>query len=1063
MNSLKEDINEYKDENERIKVFLKIKPSIASDKIFYNVSRDKKTISLLDNLTLNDPKKTQKIELNKIFLYNDENSYIYEEIMRNCVKDSLEGENFTFISYGDSNSEKYSLIIGAPDCYENINNKGLLPRLLENYINKIDSDGILSDTISLNISYMFINNNNLIDLSQLMGRDKKSLEKITKDELIKKYSREIKVDDKKINYLKLIKKTPILKANDTLFFLLQMLSLFYKLEATSSHFLTWSYFIIIIYVTDNNGKNVSTLTFIIMPGNEILLHKSTKKKSYLEVERKDSISMMLKNNALECSYAVEDILQNLDIKNLNKDNKDQKREIKSKLFHIIQSLAFDVNNKSSIYDRRYVIIGSIFGNSGQITNIKDTLNFLFQCQKFSEIKLANKASKGDFFDSTFFTEKLRIKDDQIKDLESKLKTQDAKVENLQTILDNREHNIKALEDIYKKQIDLLKKDFGFEGEIDNLLSGDNKTPEYSFKLQIRNTTDNNKLKNLKIEELKKQIVKIERDIKQQKILINMRQGHETMLEMIKTIRESKDKKKKENEIRNLLADKIEELEMKNKLLEKKILGLKNEIKSKKSLLNELPNIFSNNMNLIDNLNKLENKLNDINNDYTLKLSGYRKEGIRKIHSEENKEKNIIIDKYENIMQQNKNYIIKIKNKFDNINTNFIKDKKAILDELVLLYKYIINIIILYRKIIISDSSIFLNKEKFDGILEKEEKNINPFKFPLLFDELGKIGYSHFQLNNKRVKPKLKIIKSKYYKDIKEEDSIMEMKNILLNKNNNKIDAMEKIKKNERIEKIIKEIKKGNKINKEQEIGPSVNEIKEQKKTAFHGIAKKNHYQLVSMTTEELQQYTKKFTDKIPIIENFISTYLDNIDNNHEFNPIKEKIGEINKKLKILNKKITEISNKYKNNSIKLENIDKNIQKLKNENYLMKRQLFGIDKKNVFSSIATNTSSYYMKRNKFAKRNLSNRDKIKINLNNFKNINNFNSLTTTSSNNAPVVSGQFTLITTSKSPEKNINTNIIGTILGSDKFYNTHRSDFFKNRPTSSYKAINPFFLVVDNL
>lgn len=56
MNSLKEDINEYKDENERIKVFLKIKPSIASDKIFYNVSRDKKTISLLDNLTLDDPK-----------------------------------------------------------------------------------------------------------------------------------------------------------------------------------------------------------------------------------------------------------------------------------------------------------------------------------------------------------------------------------------------------------------------------------------------------------------------------------------------------------------------------------------------------------------------------------------------------------------------------------------------------------------------------------------------------------------------------------------------------------------------------------------------------------------------------------------------------------------------------------------------------------------------------------------------------------------------------------------------------------------------------------------------
>ena len=1062
MNSLKEDINEYKDETERIKLFLKIKPSIASDKIFYNVSRDKKTISLLNNLTLDDQKKTQKIEVDKIFLYNDENSYIYEEIMRNCVKDSLEGENFTFISYGDSNSEKHSLIIGAPDCYENINNKGLLPRLLESYIDKIDSDGILSDTISLNISYMLINNNNLIDLSQLIGKERKSLEKITKDELIKKYSREIKIDDK-INYLKLIKKTPILKANDTLFFLLQMLSLFYRLEATSSHFLTWSYFIIIIYVTDNNGKTVSTLTFIIMPGNEILLHKFNKKKNYLGIERKDSISIMLKNNALEFSYAVENILQNFDIKNINEDIKDKKRGPQSKLFYLMQSLAFDVNNKSSIYDRRYVIIGSIFGNSGQITNIKDTLNFLFQCQKFSEVKLTKKASKGDFFDSTFFNEKLRIKDDQIKDLESKLKTQEAKVENLQTTLDYRENNIIALQDLYWKQIELLKKDFGFDGEIDNLLNGDTKTPEYSFKLQIRNTTENNKLKNLKIEELKKQIVNIERDIKQQKILINIRQGHETMLEMIKTIRESKEKKKKENEIRNILADKIEELEMKNKLLEKKILGLKNEINSKQNLLNELPNIFSNNMNLFDNLNKLENKLDDINNDYTLKLSGYRNEGIRKIYSEENKEKNILIDKYENIMQQNKNYIIKIKNKFDNININFIKDKKAILDELVLLYKYIIYIIILYRKTIISDSSIFLNKEKFDKILEKEEKKINPFKFPLLFDELGKIGYAHFQLNNKRVKPKLKIIKSKYFKDIKEEDNILETKDILLNKNNNKIDIMEKIKKNERIEKIINQIKKGNKINKEQEISPSVTEIIEHKKTAFHGIVKKNHYQLVSMTIEELQIYTKKFTEKIPIIENFINTYIDNIDNNHEFNPIQEKINEINKQLKIINKKISEVSNKYKNNNIKLENIDKNMQKIKNENYLMKRQLFGIDKKNVFSCITTTKSSYFKKRNKFAKRNLSNRDKMKINLNNFKNINNFNSLTTTSSNNAPVVPGQFTLLTSSKNPEQNINTNINTAIYENDKLYNTHRSSFFKNRPTSSYKTINPFFLVVDNL
>ena len=162
---IKED-QDYEDENERIKIFLNIKSSLESDKIF-NVSEDKKVLTLLENITLDDPKKTKKIELNKIFTHNDENSYVYEEIMRNCVKNSIEGENFTFISYGDSNSERHNLIIGSPDCYENITHRGLLPRLLESYINKINSNYVLSG-LSLNISYIFINNNNFIDLSQLM-------------------------------------------------------------------------------------------------------------------------------------------------------------------------------------------------------------------------------------------------------------------------------------------------------------------------------------------------------------------------------------------------------------------------------------------------------------------------------------------------------------------------------------------------------------------------------------------------------------------------------------------------------------------------------------------------------------------------------------------------------------------------------------------------------------------------------------------------------------------------------------------------------------------------------
>ena len=324
MNTLKEDKNEYEDENERIKVYLKIKPSFTSDKIFYNVSKDKKILSLLDDLTLDDPKKSKKIEVDKIFTNRDENSYLYEEIMRNCVKNSLNGENYTFISYGDSNSEKHSLIIGTPDCYENINNRGVFPRLLESYINKIDSNEILSDTISLNLSYIMINDNNLIDLTQLMGSDKNYLEKLSKDDYLNKYAKELKIDEKNniynTNLLKAIKKTPVEKANDSLFFLLQLLNLFYKLEASSNHFLTWSYFIIILYVTDNNGKTVSTISFIILPGNEILLHRRAKAKSIIGEVKRDSITNIFRTNAVECYNVIEDILDNLEIKNEENDN-----------------------------------------------------------------------------------------------------------------------------------------------------------------------------------------------------------------------------------------------------------------------------------------------------------------------------------------------------------------------------------------------------------------------------------------------------------------------------------------------------------------------------------------------------------------------------------------------------------------------------------------------------------------------------------------------------------------------------------------------------------------------
>ena len=1057
MNFLKEEIYEYNEENERIKVYLKIKPSLASDKIFYNVSKDKKIFSLLDNITLDDPKKSKKIELDKIFTNKDENAYIYEEIMRNCVKNSLDGDNFTFISYGDSNSEKHQLIIGAPDCYENINNRGLLPRLLESYINKIDSNEILSDTISLNLSYILINDNNLIDLSQFMGIDNKILEKITKDDLIKKYSKEIKINEKNINFLKSIKKAPIEKANDSLFFLLQILNLFYKLEATNNHFLTWSYFIIIIYVTDNNGKIISTINFIIMPGNEILLHRYPKTKAFLGTERKDSISRALKTNAFECFFAIEDILAYLDPKHLSQENKNnlkrnenKKIEIKSKLFHIMGNLSFDINNKEAQYYRKYVIIGSIFGNSGLITNIKDTLQFLSQCQKFSRQKIENKNRKEDLVDTAFFKERIKIKNEQIYDLESKLITQEKKLNELNILMDNKELNLKALQDNYKQQIEVLKEELGFEGDIDKLLKNDKKSKEYEYALNIRKTIDNNRIKNIKIEELKNQIVKIETEIKQLKNILNLREEDITMMEMIRTVYRAKVNKIKDIEIKNTAGQQIENLEKQNKILEKKISFFKKEINLKKIFLNQLPDIFKKNSK--SNINIFKNRINDTNKDFSLKLFEKGGDSLKTIQNSEKKEKEILLRKYENIDKQNKYGIIGIGNKLDNTNNNFVNEKNRYLDELVFLYKSIINLIKLYKKAFTSNYSIFMKKEKFDKILYKEEKYINPITFPLLYKELGKIGYKHFQLSTKTTKTKPKIIKSKYYKNIKEENENIEVKNEEKSKKENEtINYIDKYKKNEKIYKILEELKDGNKESKLDDNIHPVNEIIEQKKEAFKDIVKKSHGQFISMSLEEMQIYSKKFNESIEKIENFIKMYIGNINNIHKFDPSKEKITAIKEKLKSLNNKINETYYKYENNNIVFENGDKVIQRLKNENYLLRKKINEYDKKYIYSTLSpTNHFSKFKTRNNIEKNNIKS--------------NNYNTILTTASSNV--------FSDTSNIPNSNrgfMEQYFYSTINSkketdaNDNYYKTIQNDFFQRRPTSSFKRINPYFIVGENL
>ena len=178
--------NDIGNNGQRLKVYLKVKEPSETDKLYYNISADKTIISLYDKIIKNESSKTQTIEVNKIFDDSENEISIYNEICQNCIKGSINGINYTYISYGDSTSEKNELIIG-----NNKNGtKGIFYLLLSDFYAEIQNN----PGFSILLSFLMVNGSTLIDLSQLMNK-KKPLESLTEKELINKYGKEININD----------------------------------------------------------------------------------------------------------------------------------------------------------------------------------------------------------------------------------------------------------------------------------------------------------------------------------------------------------------------------------------------------------------------------------------------------------------------------------------------------------------------------------------------------------------------------------------------------------------------------------------------------------------------------------------------------------------------------------------------------------------------------------------------------------------------------------------------------------------------------------------------------
>ena len=414
----------YEEESDVIRTFLKIGKPKIEEKPYYDIDLEKNVILLHDPIFKNKSDNSALFEVNQIFTNEHEYSYIYEQICQNTVSESLAGDSFVFISYGTTTSEKLEMLIGnIENSNRNTNNIGIFPRLLDQLIKTINNNKEYKDNLSINLSYICIYDNKLIDLSNYFGRD---FTNYNSDKFLKEG---ITIDN--IEIIKKVKKVPTENYNDVLFFINKLLLYLRKIEDDANGDLySKSYISIIVYITNNEGKYISKITFLLLNGSEQLNDDKQNKlgKGYVSSRETKKI-LNLSKIALDTQYTYNSILTALKnnefingkiIEN-NKLNEENVDLIEQKSLSRLTKALFYPCFSRKIKNIKFVIIGSILPLPGLYSSVKDTLLFLFECRKIKFSK--NNGNDSKYYKKTTRDLKLlkQIEDDTIFNLEEKVK------------------------------------------------------------------------------------------------------------------------------------------------------------------------------------------------------------------------------------------------------------------------------------------------------------------------------------------------------------------------------------------------------------------------------------------------------------------------------------------------------------------------------------------------------------------------------------------------------------------------------------------------------------------
>ena len=868
--------------NERIQTFLKIKSPEIGDKQYYTIENNNKVFALHDPIIKVESDKSQKYEIDKIFEDNTSYKNIYNEITNNCINESLKGTYYTFITYGDSTSEKKDIIFGKNNCDVINENRGLFPRLIEDYLNIKQLENII-----LKINFIAVNGNKIIDLYKLHEINNKKYTKITQNELLDEYSIDIKSNNEILKQMKLVNINNI----KDIFFMLRVYSLLERLDNGSSHILNWSHFSFIINIFDNSDNLISKNTFIILAGNEKINTKITNPHSH----NKNTIGNT--KYKVDIEYTFDDIINNLKSNQLS-ENQVEDLLSQSKLMTVLSKTCFMERLGGIKIKRKFKILDTILPNTGVYPNVKDTLFFLFACKKIVRNRPKLTAKEIENLKKLMNDEEDK-KDDIIFNLESKLKTQQKEIAELNIRVNLKQEKIDLIMKNYQEQVDCLVREFGFKGDVNVLLSKNEYTKESILANKIRNATDNNRIKENRLKELEEKIEQLLKEKDRINDLIEMKETDNTLAQIYDEIKENKLKEERKIKFQNANSKEVENLKKEQENLIKLIDKYKEENEKKFKIIENLPNIINKN---VENHDKKEEE----NEKLISKLTKHYKKEISLKGKINKSQKEDLFQKYEEKLREKDEELKKKGEILEEVTKKMILDKGKYLDEIVRLNDTFDNIISTYKMCFdqrkfgtnvnnINNYRTFLKlKSDFDKTIDKDAESINKYQYPILYKTLNE------EKGGKR--------QSLYLFQSKEEEN---KENILL---------LSKIESN------INESKHKN------------NEL-----LIFKDLIKEDE-EVEAMERDDLFEYVKKIKEKIDDLNDYNTKYI-----NHkigysvkEFEINDNKINELYSKIDHYKKILEEQTSKYKKSKIIIESDERTIEKLRNENFILKKM---IEKKN----------------------------------------------------------------------------------------------------------------------